>query len=100
MPVLKTAPAAVVVMDGDELWRNLPVVLERLEHEHLTTDMHAIADSTVIGVFGQHMSWELCRQLERLDGVRQAVLIDRMYKLTAREFRPSGTVVEARGVMI
>ena len=90
----------IVVMRSTATQQNIDTVLSRLAEHQLQGHLSRGEERTIIGVVGASIPPTLREELERFDGVQEAVRITRPYKLTAREFQPKDTVVDVRGVKV
>lgn len=90
----------IVVMRSNATEENIQTVLERLSDHKLTGHISQGEERIIVGVVGAAIPPTLPEEMERLEGVQQAVRITRPYKLTAREFHPLDTVVMVRGIPI
>ncbi|HEY3230926.1 MAG TPA: 3-deoxy-7-phosphoheptulonate synthase, partial [Roseiflexaceae bacterium] len=100
LPVIKEAPAMIVVMRSSATERDIQVVTERLAEYKLSAHLSQGEERSIIGVVGAHIPPTLREELELLDGVQEVVRITRPYKLAAREFHPQDTIVHVRGIPI
>ncbi|MBK9712793.1 MAG: 3-deoxy-7-phosphoheptulonate synthase [Kouleothrix sp.] len=90
----------IVVMRATATKQNIDAVQLRLAEHQLKGHLVYGEERTIIGVVGASIPPTLREELERFDGVQEAVRITRPYKLTAREFQPKDTVVDVRGVKV
>ncbi|MBK9712794.1 MAG: 3-deoxy-7-phosphoheptulonate synthase [Kouleothrix sp.] len=90
----------IVVMRSTATQQNIDTVLSRLAEHQLQGHLSRGEERTIIGVVGASIPPTLREELERFDGVQEAVRITRPYKLAAREFHPENTVVDVRGVKV
>jgi 3-deoxy-7-phosphoheptulonate synthase len=90
----------IVVMRATATQQNIDDVLSRLAEHELKGHLSRGEERTIIGVVGAAIPPTLREELERFDGVQEAVRITRPYKLAAREFHPENTVVDVRGVQV
>ncbi|HEU5011998.1 MAG TPA: 3-deoxy-7-phosphoheptulonate synthase [Roseiflexaceae bacterium] len=90
----------IVIMRSNATEEQIGTVLARLSEYDLRGHLSQGEERTIIGVVGAAIPPTLPEQLEVLDGVQGTVRITRPYKLVAREFHPSNTVVNVNGVMV
>ncbi len=100
LPLVKEDPRMIVVMRATATKQNIDAVQLRLAEHQLKGHLVYGEERTIIGVVGASIPPTLREELERFDGVQEAVRITRPYKLTAREFQPKDTVVDVRGVKV
>jgi 3-deoxy-7-phosphoheptulonate synthase len=100
LPLAKEPTAMIVIMRSNATEEQIGTVLARLSEYDLRGHLSQGEERTIIGVVGAAIPPTLPEQLEVLDGVQGTVRITRPYKLVAREFHPSNTVVNVNGVMI
>src|SRR3954453_24111617 len=90
----------IVVMRNNAREADIHAVLGRLKENSLQGHLSHGAERTVIGVVGASIPAVLREDLERMEGVQEAIRITRPYKLATREFHPHNTVVDIAGVKI
>jgi 3-deoxy-7-phosphoheptulonate synthase len=90
----------IVVLRNSATESNIAAILERLKEHNLIGNIVRGEERTIIGVVGAGIPPTLREELERFEGVQEAVRISRPYKLAAREFHPHDTVVSVRGVPV
>src|SRR5689334_8249205 len=100
LPLVKENPAMIVVMRATATEQNIETILSRLEEHQLKGHLVRGEERTIIGVVGAAIPPTLREELERFEGVQEAVRITRPYKLAAREFHPHDTIVDVRGVKV
>ncbi|HWQ15929.1 MAG TPA: 3-deoxy-7-phosphoheptulonate synthase [Roseiflexaceae bacterium] len=90
----------IVVMRSTATEEDLAAVMARLEEHGLRGRVTYGAERNIVGVIGASIPPTLREELERFNGVQEAVRITRPYKLAAREFHPENTVVEVAGIPV
>jgi 3-deoxy-7-phosphoheptulonate synthase len=100
LPVIKEAPAMIVVMRSSATERDIQAVMARLTEHGLSGHLSQGEERSIIGVVGAAIPPTLREELEVFEGVQEAVRITRPYKLAAREFHPQDTIVHVRGIPI
>jgi 3-deoxy-7-phosphoheptulonate synthase len=82
--------------------RNWEDVIENLESRGYQVHLSVGAMQTIIGVIGVDIEQkaELFDQFEALPFVEKCIAISRPYKLVDKAFRPEGTKINVRGVVI
>ena len=90
----------IVVMRSSASPAQIQAVLSRLTEYQLQGHLSQGEERTIIGVVGAAIPPTLREELERFDGVQEAVRITRPYKLVSREFHPMDTIVTVRGVTV
>jgi 3-deoxy-7-phosphoheptulonate synthase len=90
----------IVVMRSSATEEDLAAVMERLREHGLTGRVTYGEERNIVGVIGAAIPPTLREELERFNGVMEAVRISRPYKLAAREFHPQNTVVNVRGIEV
>jgi 3-deoxy-7-phosphoheptulonate synthase len=100
LPLVKENPTMIVVMRATATEQNIDTILNRLQEHELKGHLVRGEERTIIGVVGAAIPPTLREELERFDGVQEAVRITRPYKLAAREFHPHDTIVDVRGVKV
>lgn len=100
LPLAKEPTAMIVIMQSNATEEQIGTVLARLSEYDLRGHLSQGEERTIIGVVGAAIPPTLPEQLEVLDGVQGTVRITRPYKLVAREFHPSNTVVNVNGVTV
>src|SRR5262245_29562757 len=100
LPVIKEAPAMIVVMRSSATERDIQAVMARLAEHGLSGHLSQGEERSIIGVVGAAIPPTLREEMELLEGVQEAVRITRPYKLAAREFHPQDTIVHVRGIPI
>src|ERR671927_461436 len=90
----------IVIMRSNATEDNVEAILDYLVKHRLTGHLSRGAERTIIGVVGASIPPTLREEVERLEGVQEAVRITRPYKLAAREFHPQDTIVDVRGVKV
>lgn len=100
MFLLKEDLSMIVVMRSNATEESIQTVLTRLSDHKLTGHISQGEERTIIGVVGAAIPPTLCEEMERMEGVQQALRITRPYKLAAREFHPLDTVVMVRGIPV
>jgi 3-deoxy-7-phosphoheptulonate synthase len=96
----KENPVMIVVMRSNASEADIAAVLERLKEYQLIGKITSGAERNIIGVIGASIPPNLREELERMDGVQEAVRITRPYKLAAREFHPQDTIVDVCGISV
>ncbi|MEN9934867.1 MAG: hypothetical protein RLZZ387_1446 [Chloroflexota bacterium] len=100
LPLVKENPVMIVVMRSSATEEDLAAVMERLREHGLTGRVTYGEERNIVGVIGAAIPPTLREELERFNGVMEAVRISRPYKLAAREFHPQNTVVNVRGIEV
>ncbi len=92
----------VIVMKPGATTRNWEDVIENLESRGYQVHLSVGAMQTIIGVIGVDIEQkaELFDQFEALPFVEKCIAISRPYKLVDKAFRPEGTKINVRGVVI
>src|SRR5438105_82087 len=92
----------VIVMKPDATERNREDIVQNLESRGFQTHVSVGAVQTIIGVIGVDIEQkaQLFDQFEALPFVEKCVAISRPYKLVDKAFRPEGTKINVRGVVI
>ena len=90
----------IVVMRSSATEADIEAILARLAEYQLTGKLMRGEERTIVGVIGAAIPPTLREEIERLDGVQEAVRITRPYKLASREFHPYDTVVHVRGIPV
>lgn len=92
--------AMIVVMRNNATMAHVQAVLDRLAEYQLKGHLSQGEERTIIGVVGAAIPPTLREELERFVGVQQTVPITRPYKMAAREFRVSDTLVQVGDVQV
>lgn len=92
----------VIVMKPDATERNREDIIQNLESRGYDIHVSVGAVQTIIGVIGVGIEQkaELFDQYEALPFVEKCIAISRPYKLVDKAFRPEGTQINVRGVII
>ncbi|MBO9539066.1 3-deoxy-7-phosphoheptulonate synthase [bacterium] len=91
----------IVVMRADSTAEDVLGVLALLERQGLSTHVSTGEAHTIVGVLGSPINHEeLGPALEALSGVDRTVKVSKSYKLASRQFQPTDTVIDVRGVRI
>ncbi len=90
----------IVVMRNNATMAHVQAVLDRLAEYQLKGHLSQGEERTIIGVVGAAIPPTLREELERFVGVQQTVPITRPYKMAAREFRVSDTLVQVGDVQV
>jgi 3-deoxy-7-phosphoheptulonate synthase len=90
----------IVVMRSNANQQAINKVLARLAENQLSGHLSEGQERTIIGVVGASIPAGLREELERFEGVDEVVRITRPYKLAAREFHPTNTIVNVRGIPV
>ncbi len=88
----------VIVMERQATEKQIERVTERLVADGFAVHRSTGVERTVLGVVGERVVDE--RDYELLDGVKEVLRITHPYKLSARAFKPEGTVVRVGDVEI
>ncbi len=92
-------PKMIVIMRTDATDNQIRGVVDRIKEAGFSEQISKGVEQSVIGVVGRTFP-ELKGMLEVLDGVAQVVPVSRPYKMASREFHPTDTVIDVRGVKI
>ncbi len=90
----------IVTMERLATEEQIQAVVSNVAETQNATELIRGVERTVIGVVGDHINEDLRSRLEALPGVEAVVRITRSYKLGSREFHPTDTVVNVKGVKI
>ena len=91
----------MVIMKPGHSPEQFEAVMNRIKEAGFAGHPIIGVERTVIGVVGEdRMRPELADDLEVMEGVESTVQISTPYKLTTRDLRPEGTIVEVNGVRI
>ncbi|MPZ13720.1 MAG: 3-deoxy-7-phosphoheptulonate synthase [Chloroflexi bacterium] len=90
----------IVAMSVRATEEEIENVLKRLEHDGYAGQMSRGAERAVIGVIGTGFPEDYKDHLEVLPGVESVTRISKPYKLSSRDFKPTDTVIDVRGVRV
>src|SRR5262245_10050511 len=91
----------MVIMKPGHSREQFEAVMSRITEAGLAGHPIVGVERTVIGVVGEdRLHPELADDLEVMEGVESTVQISTPYKLTTRDIRPEGTIVNINGVRI
>ncbi len=90
----------IVTMERLATEEQIQAVVSNVAETQNATELIRGVERTVIGVVGDHINEDLRSRLEALPGVEAVVRITRSYKLGSREFHPTDTVVDIKGVKV
>lgn len=92
----------VIVMKPGATERNRDDIVENLKQRGYGVHVSVGAEKTIIGVIGVDIEakGEIQDQFEALPFVEKCVAISRPYKVVDKNFRPEGTQINVRGVVI
>ena len=89
----------IIVMSPNSTEENLTKVKQKIERAGLTYHLSKGESRTIVGVIGDKKKIADL-EMNALEGVEKTVRITEKYKLVSREFHPSDTVVDVRGVKV
>lgn len=92
----------VIVLRPGASERNREDLVENLKQRGYLTHVSVGKEQTIIGVIGVSVEEKaaIADQFEALPFVEKSVAISRPYKLVDKNFRPEGTIINVRGVLI
>ncbi|MCH7906078.1 MAG: 3-deoxy-7-phosphoheptulonate synthase [Chloroflexi bacterium] len=90
----------IVTMERLATEEQIQAVVANVAETQNGTELIRGVERTVIGVVGDHINEDLRSRLQAMPGVEAVVRITRSYKLGSREFHPTDTVVNVKGVKI
>lgn len=92
----------VIVLTPEVTESEIQAITDQLHEQGYGVHLSRGVERTIIGVIGAHDEQKplLKEQFEALPYVEKVVLILKPYKLVARPFRPEGTQVQVRNVVI
>jgi 3-deoxy-7-phosphoheptulonate synthase len=99
-PLAKENTTMIVVMRSNATEQDMAAVIARLGEHGLSGRVTYGEERNIIGVIGAAIPPTLREELERFNGVQEAVRITRPYKLAGREFHPHDTIVNVAGIPV
>ena len=90
----------IVTMERLATEEQIQAVVAHVAETQNDTELIRGVERTVIGVVGDRINEDLRSGLQAMPGVEAVVRITRSYKLGSREFHPTDTVVNVKGVKI
>jgi 3-deoxy-7-phosphoheptulonate synthase len=92
----------IVILTPNATERNIKDIVENLEGRGYGVHLSQGVEKTIIGVIGLMIEakTEIAEQFEALPFVERCVPISAPYKLVGKAFRPEGTTINVRGVVI
>lgn len=92
----------VIILTGGATERNRDDITDNLKQRGYGVHVSVGVEKTIIGVIGVGVEEkaEIADQFEALPFVERCVAISRPYKLVDKAFRPEGTTINVRGVVI
>ncbi|MBC8080069.1 MAG: 3-deoxy-7-phosphoheptulonate synthase [Gorillibacterium sp.] len=89
----------IVITSNQVPEERIAEIIHYIEKHDVRTHLSRGEDHTVIGIIGR-IEPTLAEHLRQMKGVAQVIKISKSYKLTSRDFHPSDTVIEIKGVRI
>ncbi len=92
----------IIILTASASDRNRRDIIENLEARGFGVHLSEGVEKTVIGVIGamDEQKAQIAEQFEALPFVERCIPISQPYKLVGRSFRPEGSTVNVRGVVI
>ena len=89
----------VVIMNSDATQADIENVIRAIEEKGLEAKIMEGARQKIVGVIGDKTKLA-ATPLDAMHGVETTVAISKSYKLASREFHPTPTVIDIRGIKI
>jgi len=89
----------IVITSNKTSEERIQEIVQYIEKQGVQAHVSKGEDRTVIGIIGQ-ADPKLAEHLRQMSGVEQVVKISKSYKLASRDFHPSDTVINIKGVEI
>ncbi|WP_248930274.1 3-deoxy-7-phosphoheptulonate synthase [Paenibacillus hamazuiensis] len=89
----------IVITSNKASEERIAEIVRHIEKHGVQAHISKGEDKTVIGIIGK-ADPKLAEQLRQMSGVEQVVKISKSYKLASRDFHPSDTVINIKGVEI
>ncbi len=92
----------IIILTPGATERNANDLIENLKERGFNVHLSAGVEKTIIGVIGamDEQKVQIADQFEALPFVERCVSITQPYKLVGKNFRPEGTTINVRGVVI
>ena len=89
----------IIVMSPESTQADLDQVVARIRDAGLTEHISRGSERTLVGAIGDERPLN-AQSIEQMPGVERAIHIVKPYKLVSREARPSGSVIDIRGIKL
>ena len=92
----------IIILTPGATERNTNDLVENLKGRGFSVHLSAGVEKTIIGVIGamDEQKIQIADQFEALPFVERCISITQPYKLVSKNFRPEGTIINVRGVLI
>lgn len=90
----------IITMERTASENQIQAIVAHLTQSDLGAELIRGVERTVIGVVGDRINEDLRTGLQAMAGVENVVRITKSYKLGSREFHPTDTVVDVKGVKV